>query len=110
MATYKFLRLLSLDHKNKFDVLHDPGVNAPYPGIYRCEECGKEIAIAHGHPLPPESHHSHAVGQEVIVQHDSSCFFELLAQLRQFRVVTKKSANLLNKQILLPILSQPMRF
>lgn len=53
MATYKFLRLLSLDLSNKFDALHDPGVSAPYPGIYRCEECGTEIAIARSHTLLP---------------------------------------------------------
>ena len=63
MATYKFLRMLSLDSSIKFDDLHDAGVVAPYPGIYRCEECGREIAIANGLALPPEGHHSHALGQ-----------------------------------------------
>jgi hypothetical protein len=75
MATYKYLRLLSLDYGGKFDDLHDPGVSAPYPGIYRCEECGKEIAIAHSHTLPPEGHHQHALGQgkvrwRLAVSHD----------------------------------------
>jgi hypothetical protein len=75
MATYKFLRLLSLDHSSKFDDLHDPGVIAPYPGIYRCEECGKEIAIAHSHTLPPGDRHQHALGQgkirwRLVVSHD----------------------------------------
>jgi len=75
MATYKYLRLLRLDPSSKFDALHDPGVSAPYPGIYRCEDCGKEIAIAHSHALPPQDHHQHAVGQgkirwRLVVSHD----------------------------------------
>ena len=67
MAAYKFKHFVTLDHSNKFDALHDPGVSAPYPGIYRCEECGREIAIAKGHALPPESHHSHSLGQGKIL-------------------------------------------
>jgi hypothetical protein len=63
MATYKYLRLLSLDSSTKFDDLSDAGVSAPHPGIYRCEECGREIVIAQSHNLPPETHHSHSLGQ-----------------------------------------------
>jgi hypothetical protein len=74
MATYKFPALLKLDESNKFDGFHEPGVSAPYPGIYRCKECGKEIAIAKGHTLPPE--HSHEklgqgkVSWGLVVSHD----------------------------------------
>lgn len=37
-----------------FDAVHNPGINAPFAGIYRCTGCGHEIGIAQGHTLPPE--------------------------------------------------------
>ncbi len=73
MATYKFRHLLSPDQSIKFDESHEPGVSAPYPGIYKCEKCGREIAIAQGRTLPPE--HPHKIGQgkvrwRLVVSHD----------------------------------------
>jgi hypothetical protein len=77
MATYKFKDFLQLDDSSKFDGFHNPGIKAPYPGIYRCAECGKEIAIAEGHTLPSENHHDHdrKLGQGkirwgLVVSHD----------------------------------------
>lgn len=43
-----------------FDAVHQPGTAAPHPGIYRCTNCGDEIAIAGGNTLPPQNHRQHA--------------------------------------------------
>lgn len=42
-----------------FDSTHPPGTAAPHPGIYRCTNCGDEIAIAGGNTLPPQNHRQH---------------------------------------------------
>lgn len=43
----------------EFDTLHDPNSEAPFPGIYRCQECGLEIASVGSALLPSSSldHH-----------------------------------------------------
>lgn len=41
------------DHQ-AFDILHNPGVPAPYSGIYRCEVCGREVGSIQKFPLPPQ--------------------------------------------------------
>lgn len=74
MATYKHLKFLQTTVDVAFDKIHDPGVEASKPGIYRCEGCGKEIAIASGHKLPPQNHHQHTSAQgkvrwQLIVSH-----------------------------------------
>ena len=46
-----------------FDVLHEPGDETPYSGIYRCEACGDEIASNKGNPLPPQNHNQHPPSQ-----------------------------------------------
>lgn len=48
-----------------FDKIHNPGVDAPYAGIYRCVECGHEIGIAKSHKLPPENHAGHPDGKPI---------------------------------------------
>jgi hypothetical protein len=74
MALYKYSHYLSTSSSNAFDGTHTPGTAAPYPGIYRCTGCGKEIATAALHTLPPQGHHSHSVSQgriawQLIVSH-----------------------------------------
>lgn len=59
MALYKYQQALTLSTDAAFDALHSPGVPAPHPGIYRCSNCGDEIAIAGGHTLPPQNHRQH---------------------------------------------------
>jgi len=59
MALYKNGQLLTQSADPAFDMKHQPGVAAPYPGIYRCISCGDEIAIAGGHVLPPQNHKQH---------------------------------------------------
>ena len=61
MAVYQYTTHL---HQNSattsaFDDLEVPGTSATWPGIYRCENCGTEIAIAQGHTLPPQGHSVH---------------------------------------------------
>lgn len=63
MALYKYDRFLTKSEHAAFDAIYEPGVAAPSPGIYRCEGCGKEIATAHSHSLPPQSHHQHTAVQ-----------------------------------------------
>lgn len=65
MALYKNPQYLRQSDHAAFDTLSDPGTAAPYPGIYRCEVCGHEIAIARGHSLPPQDHHQHPQGQRI---------------------------------------------
>ena len=59
MATYKYSNHLAQSKSDAFDAIHSPGVDAPFAGVYRCTGCGWEIGIAHGHKLPPASHHTH---------------------------------------------------
>ena len=63
MALYKDSGFLSQDFGSAFDANNasHPGTLAPYAGIYRCTGCGHEIAIARGHVMPPQGHHSHGL-------------------------------------------------
>lgn len=63
MALYKDGGFLSQDFGSAFDANNTshPGTLAPYAGIYRCTGCGHEIAIACGHVMPPQNHHSHGL-------------------------------------------------
>jgi hypothetical protein len=63
MAAYKEAKYLVQNTDNSFDQDHNPGVAAPFAGIYRCMGCHREIGIASGHILPPQSHHTHTPAQ-----------------------------------------------
>ena len=63
MALYKYDVFLEKSEHAAFDELYSPGVQAPYPGIYKCHGCGHEIATATGHKLPPQDHHQHTANQ-----------------------------------------------
>jgi hypothetical protein len=63
MALYKYGQYLTQSNDAAFDVEHSPGAVAPYAGIYRCMGCHREIGIAQGHILPPQSHHTHTPQQ-----------------------------------------------
>jgi hypothetical protein len=67
MALYKYQQYISLSDHAAFDGSHSPGTSAPYPGIYRCTGCGREIATAAGHALPPQNHHTHTSTQGPIM-------------------------------------------
>ena len=59
MALYKHGKFFTQTNDAAFETMHTPGTPAPHPGIYRCANCGDEIAIASGHILPPENHRQH---------------------------------------------------
>ncbi len=59
MALFKNARAVAQWDDPAFDELHNPGASAPRPGIYRCANCGREIASDAGDPLPPADHHPH---------------------------------------------------
>lgn len=63
MALYKHEQFLKRSDHAAFDAIHDPGVNTPNSGIYRCEGCGDEVTSNKGNPLPPQNHHQHAPAQ-----------------------------------------------
>lgn len=60
MAFYKYPRNLTQLDSDAFDSLRGPGQEVPFSGIYRCINCGKEIAANQGDPLPPQNHHQHS--------------------------------------------------
>ena len=63
MALYKEEKYLQKTTDTAFDNDHSPGNAAPLAGIYRCMGCHREIGIAQGHTLPPQSDHSHTPAQ-----------------------------------------------
>ncbi|NHN88047.1 protein L [Acetobacter sp. LMG 1627] len=66
MALYKYPSLITSTNDSVFDSIHTPGSPASHAGIYRCEGCGREMAIAQGHSLPPQNHHEHTQNQGLI--------------------------------------------
>lgn len=63
MAVYKNAAFLEPSKDGAFDQDHNPGVAAPFAGIYRCMGCGREIGIAEEHTLPSQNHHAHTSAQ-----------------------------------------------
>ena len=63
MAWYKYADYLKKSTGDAYDQELNPGVEAPHAGVYRCWGCGREIAIAQGHRLPPQNHHQHTTGE-----------------------------------------------
>lgn len=66
MATYKHGQYLHQNNHEEFDREYSPGVDCPNSGIWRCVNCGDEIAANKGDPLPPQNHHQHAPGNGAI--------------------------------------------
>jgi hypothetical protein len=60
MAQYKHGKFLTQNDHAEFDAKHKPGTVMSNSGIYRCANCGDEIAANKGNPLPPQNHHQHA--------------------------------------------------
>jgi hypothetical protein len=59
MALYKDQKYLQTSDSDAFDNLHQPGDKTPHSGIYRCVNCGDEVASNAGNPLPPQNHKQH---------------------------------------------------
>jgi len=65
MALYKYPGVTKSEDV-AFDKEFSPGNKAEWHGIYKCKNCGDEIAIAEGHVLPPQNHHQHANASPII--------------------------------------------
>lgn len=59
MALYKYAHNLRPLSHPAFDAVCEPLSPARWSGIYRCDECGREIVAIAGTPLPPDDHHQH---------------------------------------------------
>ncbi len=67
MALYKHSQFLHMSNASAYDVLHNPGAATPFSGIYRCENCGDEVASNKGNPLPPQNHKQHDLNKGKIL-------------------------------------------
>jgi hypothetical protein len=65
MALYKYADNLSYSEHANFDTEQPPGFVVPDSGIYRCVNCGDEIAANKNNPLPPQNHHQHTSGKPI---------------------------------------------
>lgn len=63
MALYKHSQYIQSSSDSVFDQLQQPSTPASHSGIYRCEECGREVTSEQGNGLPPENHHQHPVSK-----------------------------------------------
>ena len=59
MARFKYGHMLMLSDGNVFDRHYSPGQRTTRPGIYRCTNCGWEIAARTDDELPAEDHSLH---------------------------------------------------
>lgn len=59
MALYRHGNYLTQSQHVNFDTERKPGDVVPDSGIYRCVNCGDEIAANKNNPLPPQNHHQH---------------------------------------------------
>jgi hypothetical protein len=66
MIWYKYPQLLTQNDHAAFDELHQPGMATSHSGVYRCEGCDKAVTFVSPHPLPPQNHHQHTLGQGAI--------------------------------------------
>lgn len=62
MAIYKDQTNVKVGHGTAFESSFGPGQTVAHSGIYRCENCGDEIAANAGDPFPPQNHHAHQQG------------------------------------------------
>jgi hypothetical protein len=67
MASYKYGTHLRQVTSDAFDKTFSPGQTGPWSGIYRCVNCGDEIAANGGNTLPPQNHHQHADTSKKII-------------------------------------------
>lgn len=64
MAVFKDPGLLLQSNHIAFDAVVHPGNTSAWSGIYRCTVCQREILVRLGEPLPDDTQHPHAAGQE----------------------------------------------
>jgi hypothetical protein len=63
MSIYKYNGFLKRSDEAVFDDAYPLGAATPHSGIYRCEECGREIVSEQDKPFPPQNHHQHNAAQ-----------------------------------------------
>jgi len=66
MAQYKYGQHLNKSEHEAYDMVFSPGTVVTNSGIYRCRNCGDEIAANKNNPLPPQNHHQHTDRQKPI--------------------------------------------
>lgn len=59
MAAYKYAQHFVANQDPEFDRSHLPGSIVPYSGIYRCTNCGDEVACNKHTRFPPQNHRQH---------------------------------------------------
>jgi DNA-directed RNA polymerase subunit RPC12/RpoP len=91
MATYKHRDFLIENQSDIFDVICEQGTIIFYSGIYRCLECGAEIAIAERKLFPPCGHHLPSEGQP-------HTLWRLLVRAKSVKAEKPKNPWLLSKQ------------
>lgn len=67
MATFQNTTLVQNIKHTAFDQTYVPGATTPFSGIYRCDNCGDEVASNKGNPLPPQNHKQHTPAKGAIV-------------------------------------------
>jgi len=63
MALFKHNINLHRSDSKAFDDSHPPHSTTPHTGIYRCINCGDEVASNKGDLLPPQNHRPHDPNQ-----------------------------------------------
>ena len=59
MAYYKHTQNLQQSNGNAFDYTYGPAQTVPHSGIYKCDNCKREIASNKDDRFPPQNHHQH---------------------------------------------------
>ena len=54
MALYNDAKYLAQETGPEYNVLHHPGQNTPFSGVYRCETCGRSTTSIRDHVFPPQ--------------------------------------------------------
>jgi hypothetical protein len=65
MAVYRYAVYLQQSDHQAYDTLWKPGETTQYSGIFRCENCGENVACNAGNPLPPQNHAQHPMGADI---------------------------------------------
>jgi hypothetical protein len=67
MALFQEKPLVKHLNHAAFDRKFRPGSEVPFSGIYRCINCGDEVALNKGTPFPPQNHHQHTSRERPII-------------------------------------------
>lgn len=66
MARYNDAKYLRKDYDlSKYDVEYSPSDTIKYSGIYKCVNCGKEVACNKRDPFPPQNDIQHPCQKKI---------------------------------------------